>query len=152
MQHEREFWLKREFLTDRFISSLPRKTIVPFFWRSLKMGWSHHCLVAESFGLVKSWSALLMLWFQWKTKSRLQCTEIIYDICKALIIYIFIYCSYLLTEFSHSPLNMLSFSTPDFFPNHVLIMSHHFMTKTLLHSDFITVKKQCEFTAEEKYN
>lgn len=52
MQHEREFWLKREFLTNRFISGLPGKIIIPLFWKSLKMGWRHHCLVAEVLSIV----------------------------------------------------------------------------------------------------
>lgn len=88
-----------------------------------------------------------------KKQTRL-CIEIIYSICKVLIRYtfhlhVFLYCFYLLAEVFPLTFKYAIIFCPWYFSNHVLIMSHHFMTMTLLQSDFITVKKQYEFTAEK---
>ena len=154
MQHE-YFRLKRDFVTNIFISGLPRKITQSPFLEVFRNEMKPSVWQLGGLGLVENWSTLLMLWFQQKTKKQtLSCTEIISSIFKVLIIYtfyhhIFLYCFYLVTVFSPFTFKYAIILCPWSFSNHVLIMSHHFMTMTLLHSDFITVKKQYEFTAEK---
>lgn len=119
------------------------------------MGWSYLCLVAIVLGFVRSSPTLSMLWFQQKTKKQtFQRIEITHRMCVQLkpykyYLHIFLYGFYLPAEFFPFTFKYAIIPCPWFFSNHVLIMSHHFMTMTLLPSDFITVKKQYEFTAEK---